>query len=62
MTDQNDKTNIYESFVFDCDCSTSPGIIIENNKIYCRWCKKELIKGGSIICNPNTFTTLKGNQ
>ena len=48
---EDDELIIYDSFVFDCTCLVNPGIIIHNNKAFCRWCKKELIKGGSIVCN-----------
>ena len=40
-----------QSFILNCSCNISPGIIIENNKIVCRWCRKELVKGGTMIFN-----------
>lgn len=43
------KQEINPSYILDCKCTTSPGIIIQDNKLLCRWCHKELIEGGYIV-------------
>jgi len=59
---QDKQTIIYDTLVFNCNCLVNPGIIIHNNKAFCRWCKKELIKGGSIVCNSKHFTEVEGEE
>lgn len=56
MTQAEQPQELIQSYIFDCDCKNSPGIIIKDNRILCRWCKKELIKGGLIVTKNDSQT------
>lgn len=58
-TFKENKNTIHNSLIFNCNCLMAPGIIIHNNKAFCRWCKKELIKGGSMVYNSDCFDNKK---
>lgn len=45
----HNKPKINQSYILNCKCNISPGIIIKEGKLVCRWCNTELTKGGSVV-------------
>lgn len=48
------RSIMHQTFLKDCDCSTS-GIIVNEGIAYCRWCCKPYGMGGSILYPEGRF-------